>query len=62
MISRSIDIIARLFRRSCVILVLKYFFISFNLEKLLSLDATVTGIVNAIRRAIAIFGKVVFKP
>ena len=47
--SFSIQHIAKPFNLSCNIVDLKQFFSSFNLEKLLSADATVTGIVNRIR-------------
>ena len=49
-ISFSMLHIAKPFNLSCSIVDLKQFFNSFNLEKLLSADATVTGIVNRIRR------------
>jgi len=48
--------IAKPFNLSCNIVDLKQFLNSFSLEKLLSADATVTGIVKRIRYAIETFG------
>ena len=42
---------------SCDMVDLKYDFINFNFEKLLSAEATVTGIVNNILKTIHAFGK-----
>jgi len=54
-ISFSILHIAKPFNLFCNIVVLKQFLSSFNFEKLLSADATVTGTVKRIRYAIETF-------
>ena len=46
----------------CVIVERKYVLISFNLEKLRSADATVTGIVNKIPKAVVTFGNTSCNP
>jgi len=48
--------IAKPFNLSCNIVVLKQFLRSFNFDKLLSADATITGTVKRIRYVIEIFG------
>ncbi|KAH1164758.1 hypothetical protein KIL84_004993 [Mauremys mutica] len=54
--SHSIDMIAKLFNRSSCIVDRRYVLIRFSFEKLLSPEATVTGIVRKIRIAINKFG------
>ena len=53
----TLAIVAKLLSLSCVIVERKYDFNNFNLEKLCSADATVTGIVNKILYAIAALAK-----
>jgi hypothetical protein len=55
--SLSSDIVVKSLSLSCVIVVRIYDFNNFNLEKLRSADATVTGMANKTLYAILAFGK-----